>query len=258
MSAGRTFRRIQSTPARAHEFWKYHWIVYHKTIRALRDARRHAHGVLLDVGCGAKPFAYLFDGRVARYWGSDLRGSRYLEGARGPDVYARSEALPFRDASVDTVLGLSMLTYLPEPLEMIREANRVLKPGGVLLLEFTQMVPLHDAPWDFFRFTRHGARYLLERGGFEALEVHPIGGLWTRVALSAMEPLNRLNRGPWRVLTELPVRALYVGIQLGGEALDRVFFDPREVIGHLVVARKVRAALDDDPARAVAAATRAT
>src|SRR5262245_39950376 len=98
MSARERFRHIQATPARAHEFWKYHWIVYHKTIRALRRAKRHAHGVLLDVGCGAKPFAYVFDGQVARYLGSDLRGSRYLAD-RAPDVFARSEALPFRDAS---------------------------------------------------------------------------------------------------------------------------------------------------------------
>jgi hypothetical protein len=118
------------------------------------------------------------------------------------------------------------------------------------------MVPLHDAPWDFFRFTRYGASYLLERAGFEPIETHAIGGLWTRVTLSAMEPLNRINRGPWRVITELPVRALYVLLQLSGEALDRMFFDPREVIGHLVVARKVREAHDDDPARAIAGATR--
>ena len=121
---------------------------------------------------------------------------------------------------------------------MIGEAHRLLRPDGVLILEFTQMVPLHDEPHDFFRFTRFGAEYLLRRAGFEPVEIVPVGGLWARVGLSTIAGLQRFNRGPTRVLTELPVRLLYVLLQLGFELLDRVFFDPREVLAHVVVARK--------------------
>jgi len=217
--------------------WKYNWLANHKIIAALERARGHARGVLLDVGCGSRPFANLFEGRVERYLGVDLRASRFL-GDRPPDAYARGEQLPFRAGSMDTVLSLSVLTYLPEPGLLIAEAHRVLKPGGTLLLEFTQMVPLHDEPHDYFRFTRYGAAHLLERAGFEPLEYIPIGGLMSRVGLSAIAALNRINRGPLRVITEIPVRILYVVLQLVFEGLDRLFFDPREVLAHLVVARK--------------------
>jgi hypothetical protein len=100
------------------------------------------------------------------------------------------------------------------------------------------MAPLHDEPHDYFRFTRYGASHLLERAGFEPLDFIPIGGLMSRVGLSAIAALNRINRGPTRVLTEIPVRLLYVVMQVGFEALDRVFFDPREVLAHLAIARK--------------------
>ncbi len=146
-----------------------------------------------------------------------------------------------------------MLTYLPEPLTMLSEAHRVLKPGGILLLEFTQMVPLHDEPWDFFRFTRYGASYLLKLAGFEPLEFVPIAGLWTRVGMSVIAGLNRVNRGPRRVLTEIPVRVLYAVLQPLFALLDRVFFDPREVVGHLVVARKAKVVVAEPRARAGAA-----
>lgn len=217
--------------------WKFNWLANHKIIRALERARAHARGDLLDMGCGRKPFAPLFDGRIRRYWGTDLSVSPYLGGAR-LDAYARAEQQPFRDGSFDTAMGLSMLTYLPEPVRMIREAHRVLRPGGTLILEFTQMVPLHDEPHDFFRFTRYGAEYLLREGGFEPLEYIPIGGLWSRVGLSMIAGLNRVNRGPLRIVTEIPVRILYVVTQVFFELMDRLFFDPREVLSHLVVARR--------------------
>ena len=222
--------------------WKFHWLINHKVIRALERAAPHASGTLLDIGCATKPFAPTLAGRVSRYLGVDLPDSRFvLDGPadRRPDTFARGEALPFRDASIDTVLGLSMFTYLPEPGLMLAEAHRVLRPGGALILEFTQMAPLHDEPHDYFRYTRYGAAWLLEHAGFELVAVIPIGGLWTRVGLSIIGALNRVNRGPTRVLTEIPVRALYVVFQLWFELMDRLFFDPREALAHLVVARKV-------------------
>jgi SAM-dependent methyltransferase len=212
--------------------WKYNWLANHKIIQALRRAQCHARGILLDVGCGSRPFERLFRGRVEHYLGTDLPGSLYLD-ASPPDVYARAEALPFRGKSVDTMLGLSMLTYLPEPTRMLVEAHRVLKPGGMLMLEFTQMAPLHDEPHDYFRFTRYGAALLLGRAGFEPIDFIPIGGLWARVGLSMIAALNRINRGPTRVITEIPVRTLYVVLQL--------VFDSREVLAHLVVARRAEA-----------------
>jgi SAM-dependent methyltransferase len=231
------WQRIRSAPTGRYAVWKFNWLANHKIVAALERAREHARGDLLDVGCGSKPFAGVFRDRIRRYWGTDLASSRYL-GEASPDAFADAPAQPFRDGSFDTVLGLSMLTYLPEPLRMVEEARRVLKPGGVLILEFTQMVPLHDEPHDYFRFTRYGAEWLLRRAGLEPIAYIPIGGLWARVGLSTIAALNRVNHGPTRVLTEIPVRLRYMFFQVLFELMDRVFFDPREVLAHLVVARR--------------------
>ena len=246
------WRRIaESTPVE-WSFWRYNWLANHKVIAAAKRTRPHAHGVLLDVGCGSMRARRWYEGRITRYLGVDLATSPYLEDEH-LTAYARGEALPFRGGSVDTVFGMSMLTYLPEPQRMIEEAHRVLRPGGTLILEFTQMCPLHDEPHDYFRFTRLGAQWMLERAGFDVVESVPIGGLMARVGLSAIAALNRINRGPIRVVTELPVRVLYVVLQLGFEVLDRLFFDPREVLAHLVVARKREPAPDTSGNMSVAA-----
>ena len=231
------WRKITGGTPGKWSFWRFNWLANHKVIAAVERTAGHARGVLLDVGCGSMRARAWYAGRITRYLGVDLAASPYLEDARLSAI-ARGEQLPFRGGSVDTVLGLSMLTCLAEPSRMIEESFRVLRPGGALILEFTQMAPLHDEPHDYFRFTRFGAHRLLEQAGFEVIETVPIGGLWARVGLSSIAGLNRVNRGPTRVLTELPVRILYVVIQLSCELLDRLFFDPREVLAHLVVARR--------------------
>lgn len=231
------WRNVQRQPTGKGSFWKFNWLARHKIIRALEEARAHARGQLLDVGCGSRPFAPVFEGRVERYWGTDLRTSLALAGVP-PDFYSRAEELPVRTASLDTVLGLSMLTYLEEPDRAIGEAFRVLRPGGVLIMEFGQMVAVWEGAHDYFFFTRYGAEVMVRRAGFEPLEFIPIGGLWSRVGLHLIGRLNRLNRGPLRLLTEVPVRILYVVIQLGSEAMDHLLPTPAERIAHVVVARK--------------------
>lgn len=219
-------------------FWRFNWLARRRIIEALEQARRHARGRLLDVGCGTQPFAPVLAGSVEESVGVDLPGSRDL-GDHRPAAYARAEALPFRDESFDTLLALSLITYLPDPRKFLEEGERVLRPGGFAILELTQMAPLHLWLPDYFRFTKTGSTMLLEEAGFEVVEVIPIGGLMARVGLSWIGALNHINRGPLRVLTEVPIRLLYVILQLGFDVLDRLFFDPREVLAHLMVARKV-------------------
>lgn len=222
-------------------FWRYQWLSRHRIVVALERARSHARGRLLDVGCGSKPFAPVLAGHVEDYLGVDLPGSVDLARTSDlqPEVFARAEALPFRDESFDTLLSLSMLNYLPDPRAFLAEGRRVLRKGGMAMLDFTQMTPHDPRVPDYLRFTRTAATLLLEQAGFQVVEAIPIGGLMARVGLSTIAGLNRVNRGPWRVLTEIPVRVLYVILQLGFDVLDRAFFNPREVMAHLMVARKV-------------------
>jgi len=230
-------RLSRQTPSKS-AFWRYNWIAHHQIIAALERAAPYVRGRLLDVGCGTMPTRTWWAGRFTEYRGVDLADSPYLGDARLTAI-ARAEELPFRAESFDTVLGLSMLTYLPEPQRMIAEAWRVLPKGGMLVLDFTQTLPPGEPLHSYFRFTPHDARSMLERAGFEVVEVFPVGGPWTHVAMSLMVPLNRLNRGPQRVLTELPVRALYILIQLSCALLDRMFGNRNAALAHLFVAHRI-------------------
>jgi SAM-dependent methyltransferase len=233
----RVSRPLPRLTAGRWAFWQHNWIVHRAIDAALSRARRHVRGVLLDVGSGPKALAHHFEGAMERYVGVDLPGSAYLAAGQ-PDVYGRAEALPVRDQAVDTVLVVNLLTYLPEPAVLLAEARRVLRPGGVLIAEFTAMAAPQDPVHDYLRFTRRGAEWLLDRSGFETLEVVPIGGAWTHLARALMDRIRAWNQGPLRVLTELPARALVAGIQLACRLLDRLFDDPAQALAHLVIARR--------------------
>jgi SAM-dependent methyltransferase len=216
--------------------WRYNWLPNHKLMRTLERARRHAHGTLLDLGCGSRPFAPLFLGFAERYLGLDLPGSPDLSRGR-PDVYGDAGRLPIRSGSVDTVLSLSMFDLVHEPARVLAEMRRVLAPGGVLIVEFVQTVPVCRSSPDLWRFTRLGVERLLRDAGLEPVEIIALGGLPGYVGSATIGWLNRLNRGPWRFLSEFPVRLLYILIQSIAELLDHLWVGSNEVMAHVVVAR---------------------
>ena len=59
-------------------------------------------------------------------------------------VDAKAEALPFKDASFDTVVSTLVLCTVQNPSQSLCEIFRVLKPGGQLL--FLEHVHAHDNP----------------------------------------------------------------------------------------------------------------
>ena len=141
--------------------------------RRLRDVSGVARGVLVDVGCGQKPFRPFL--RPDRYIGVDLpHFSGGIVGTRAAaDVFGDGSALPFRDGSVDTVVAFQILEHTADPCRVLRESHRILRPGGGLLVTVPQSYPMHGVPFDFYRYTAYGLRHLLEQSGFRVESVRP-------------------------------------------------------------------------------------
>lgn len=137
----------------------------------LEASTDYVHGQMLDVGCERKPFEPLFRDRVERHWGVDLpRPGKRI------DVGASLAALPFPGDTFDTVLCTEVIEHVPTPQAAIAEINRVLRPGGHLVLSAPQTYWLHEDPLDFFRFTRFGLEQLLISADFKILRVYTKGG----------------------------------------------------------------------------------
>jgi len=71
----------------------------------------------------------------------------------------------------DAVMSLSVLEHLLMPWKFVIELNRVLNIGAIGLFTTHQCWPVHDAPWDFWRFSDRSWTSLLNRfTGFEIIE----------------------------------------------------------------------------------------
>lgn len=92
----------------------------------------------LDVGCGAGMAAQLSASRGARVAGIDA-AEPLLAIARertpaGDFRQGDIEALPFADASFDLVTGFNSFQYAGSAAQALREAGRVTRPGGMIVI----------------------------------------------------------------------------------------------------------------------------
>jgi SAM-dependent methyltransferase len=75
-------------------------------------------------------------------------------------MLADGHFLPFRDASFDGVAAQAVLEHVIDPAIVVSEIYRVLKPGGIVYAETAFMAQVHEAAFDFVRFTHSGHRWL--------------------------------------------------------------------------------------------------
>lgn len=160
------------------------WFIARNENRIRELIRKEVSGpVVLDVGCGEGWPAALLP-KESRYWGLDYPETAAWYETK-PDVFGDATALPFVDHSIDTVLMLDVLEHLSQPRQALLEARRCLKENGILILIVPFLYPIHDAPYDYRRWTINGLRQLAGEQGFDIVgEAHSGNPLETAALLS--------------------------------------------------------------------------
>lgn len=139
---------------------------------------------VLDAGAGQCRYRLHF--AHTDYYGVDFGGGEGQWDYSRLDALARLEQLPFPDATFDYVVFTQVLEHVAEPLEILKELFRVLKPGGTMLMTAPLGFGEHQIPYDFFRYTRYGLRHLLDKVGFKTIDLQPRGGYFRYMAVMSM------------------------------------------------------------------------
>lgn len=87
------------------------------------------------------------------------------------DIVADAENLKrlIKDESFDIVLCLSVLEHSKNPQKIVGEIKRILKKGGLAIVSVPFVMPLHDTPEDYWRFTKYGLLEIFKE--FELVEI---------------------------------------------------------------------------------------
>ena len=190
---------------------------------------------VLDAGAGECRYAPEF--AHCRYLAVDLAvGDADWDYSR-LDAVADLARLPFPDGSFGAAINIVVLEHVRDPRAVLAELNRVLVPGAPLLLAAPQEWGVHQAPHDYFRFTRPGLQWLLEEAGFTGVVIEAGGGFFTLLGRRLLDSILYFQGG-WRWLLFLPAAAVcgVSGVLL--PVLD--FLDPTRntTLGYVCLARK--------------------
>jgi SAM-dependent methyltransferase len=186
---------------------------------------------VLDAGAGECRHAALF--AAQRYVGVDsgVGDTRWNYGKL--DVAADLLRLPFRAGAFQAAISVVTLEHVADPRAALSEMARVLAPGGRALLIVPQEWEVHQSPHDYYRYTRHGMRYLLEGAGLSVERIEPVGGFFRLLARRLLNALQFFP-GPAFLLAAL----FLVPAALISPCFDRLDRERNFTLGYLCWARK--------------------
>lgn len=165
--------------------------------RAREIASLITRGRILDIGCGQGEMLSFLKKRQWQVVGTEISAevSRYGENLNLEVIPKDLVKIKFPNNHFDVITSYNSLEHLPNPKEVLKECNRILKPGGWLIMVLPNFESIQakvfknnwfhlDVPRHYYHFSPLTLKKMLQLSGFEikkvkhfSLEYNPYGVL---------------------------------------------------------------------------------
>jgi SAM-dependent methyltransferase len=217
-----------------------HYLVYKSYHKILFEClQKYTKGKVLDIGCGNKPYMPIIDSQITEYIGCDVVQSSQ----NVVDILSEATDIPLPDDSFDTIISTQTIEHVAEHQKLVNEAYRLVRPGGYFIVSGPMYWPLHEEPYDFFRFTKHGFIHVLTKAGFSVIEERANGGKWALCGQALIHTLfpdiNGHKTFKWKVFRKiLNLLGGIAAINKFFNHMDEKYYDERNTMNYVFVVRK--------------------
>lgn len=206
---------------------------------------------VLDIGAGSCPYRPLFS--RCRYETQDfagLRANQLLHGKYGKiDYRCDISSIPVADDQFDAILCTEVLEHVREPIMVVKEMARILRPGGRLMLTAPLGSGIHQEPHHYYGgYTQYWYDDFLGEAGFTQIKVDANAGSFRFFAQESIRFIQSTR--PFKLGMPLPMELLWLPlwlllapllalvIPLTCSYLDRFDREKRFTVGYFVTALK--------------------
>ncbi|MCX7140153.1 MAG: class I SAM-dependent methyltransferase [Proteobacteria bacterium] len=216
---------------------------------AAQAASLPAGAKVLDMGAGSCPYRPLF--AHCRYQTQDfagLEGEQLRHGNYGEiDYRCDIASVPVADGEFDAILCTEVLEHVREPIKVVQEMARILKPGGRLMLTAPLGSGIHQEPYHYYGgYTRYWYQDFLAAAGFAQIRVEANAGsfrFFAQEAIRFVQTTRPFKLGMpllaellWLPLWLLLAPVLGLALPVVCRLLDRFDREQRFTVGYHVTA----------------------
>jgi SAM-dependent methyltransferase len=189
--------------------------------------------VLLDAGAGQCQYRDSF--KHTRYIAADFaRGDSNWDYSK-LDIICVLHQIPLAPASMDVILCTEVMEHIYNPLEVMRELSRVLRPGGTIYATVPFTLGEHQVPHDYYRYTRFALGYILKQANLQPVFIRPVHGYFFRLLCDLRVSGKYLKHTLWHV----PFLAMQIFIWLFMNRLESRDLDHTNTSSFQVKAVKI-------------------
>lgn len=171
------WEKVERGPEKGTAWRRSNWQFLNREVQDLSP-----EALILDVGAGHGDFADIFEKK--NYTALDI-----VPYAEVDLVCDLGQTIPFHENTFDAVVLMNVLEHVYENRKLIKNIAAILKPGGKLILTVPFLLKVHQAPFDFSRYTpyylenlaaENGLRVAALNGYYDTLYLlnESLGNLW--------------------------------------------------------------------------------